>query len=89
MPSYHFRTTDAACGHHEHRCTLPDLQSARSIASALAGDIIHELHERIYEADLRIVVTDSDGRLCWDIRVIGIEGPGGAAPRDKRPESST
>jgi hypothetical protein len=76
MPSYRFHTTDAACGRHEHVCELPDIRTAKSIATALAADILREIHEQLYEEDLCIVVTDGDGQLCWDIRVTGIEGPG-------------
>jgi hypothetical protein len=77
MPSFRFSTRNTASTAEEDVCELPDITSARRTAIIFAGEILREVGGEVFEQELRIVVTDDVGQLCWDLKVTGIEGPGG------------
>lgn len=76
MARFHFMTSDASTGAQTDSCDLPDVGSARHMAVLFAGEMLREIDRHIFERELRIVITDDDGLLCWDLTINGVEGPG-------------
>lgn len=68
MPIYHFNVQDGVSLPDEEGHELPDLETAKGEAVALAGALIGELKTEFWKSlEWRMCVTDDDGRLLFTL----------------------